>query len=1345
MNSEHGMREPVPAGRTRVLVQAVIGIVILAVFIGLAWYLTSPQFHDWIRDRVVAQLEDMTGGRVEIGKLDWQAWRLHIVADNVTIHGLEAPGQAPYAHVDRIVIGARVLSLLRRQIGLRYLTLEHPVIHLIVYPDGHTNQPRPKAVSSSSTSPVQALFDLQVIHAEVRHGVLIVNDHPIPLDFTADDLSASMAYLRRPQRYNGSINIARLRARFKDLRDFDSAVAADFSLQRDQLDIKSLRLSSGQSFFELTGQARRFDDPQVTANYRGSINLEEMSGVALVPQVRRGVLEFSGSGSFAGSRYSTSGKLALRDVEYRDPAVHVVNLSGGAEFRAENGNIGLPALFVRALGGTAVGSAEIRNWGGDGLHAPEERGSAQLRVTNVSLDRLLQAVSTKSLPLDRFNAVGVVSGVLRPAWRGSISRARVDLTLSVTPPAQAAPGQLPVTASADGSYSLASQQLQLSELSMSGRSVQLRASGTMASRSSLRFGLTAGNIRDVYPLLAAMQTAQTLPSGIEGRGSFLGTLGGRLSAPQLTGRLSLTDFTLPIPLRRPQFLAGAATPAIKQHPSHFDSLIADVEYSPAQLTLSSGVLRRGNEQVNFAASAALTRGRFLETSLLTARLAVRNFSLADLQGLAGFDYPLTGMLNANVQVTGTELDPRGTGRIRVTNATMYGEPFNEIDANLLFAGHEAQANNIVVNHNGARVVGAAAYNVQTRAFRFDFTGTNFNLAQFRQLQTKKVSLAGLMNFTARGSGTPEAPVIDADIHVRNVIMNGENVGAVDFTAVTTAGIMRIQGRSTFHTAELDFSGTVGMRGAFPADLQVRMSRFDIDPVLKMFLKGQVTGHSSIGGIATIAGPLRDPGRLTLRGDIDQMSADIEHLRIQNDGPLRFSIVDNVLRLDQFRLGGEGTALSATGTVALTGTRPMNLRASGHINLQLLQSFNPDLQASGAVDFDLAGGGTLARPTLLGRASIAKGAITDINFPNGLSDINASLVFNQDRMQIQSLTASTGGGSIKFTGFATYGNGLAFNIGAAARDVRLRYPQGVSTNLNADLQLAGTTAASTLSGNVTVTRFSMAPQFDIAYYIARSKQAPTAPNPASPFNNMRVAVHVTSVPDLMVTTSTAKVSGDMDLNVRGTAARPVLLGRINITEGQVTFNGANYQLDRGDITFSNPVRIEPVVDIEVTTRVRDYDVTLGFHGPVDRLSTTYRSDPPLPTADIISLLAFGQTREESATLTAPNPTFTESASNAIIGQALTSTVNSRVQRLFGVSRVKIAPETGGAETNPNARVTIEQQVSRDFTVTYITDLAHSSQQQIIEVEYNYSRNLALRASRDQYGIVAFSVRIRQRKK
>ena len=233
---------------------------------------------------------------------------------------------------------------------------------------------------------------------------------------------------------------------------------------------------------------------------------------------------------------------------------------------------------------------------------------------------------------------------------------------------------------------------------------------------------------------------------------------------------------------------------------------------------------------------------------------------------------------------------------------------------------------------------------------------------------------------------------------------------------------------------------------------------------------------------------------------------------------------------------------------------------------------------------------------------------------------------------------------------------------------------------------------------------------------------------------------------------ARVSGDVDIRLRGTAARPGVLGRVSIAEGDITFNSTTYHLERGDVVFANPVRIEPVVNVEASARVRDYDITLGFHGTPDKLNVTYRSEPPLPSADIIALLAFGRTRQETeaqveqGSQSATSQTFAQTASNAILGEALNAAVSSRVQKLFGISRIKIDPNIGGtgSEGNPNARLTVEQQISKNVTVTYLTNLGQYAQE-VLQVEYNINKNVALVAVRDYTGVLAIDLRIRQRKR
>jgi len=457
--------------------------------------------------------------------------------------------------------------------------------------------------------------------------------------------------------------------------------------------------------------------------------------------------------------------------------------------------------------------------------------------------------------------------------------------------------------------------------------------------------------------------------------------------------------------------------------------------------------------------------------------------------------------------------------------------------------------------------------------------------------------------------------------------------------------------------------------------------------------------------------------------------------------------NQVLTLEQLRLLGEGTDITARGTVQMAGDHELAVRADGRLNLKLMENFSPDLSASGVVNVGINVGGTYARPSLLGKIEVSNASISSIDLPNGFSNMTGALVFNQDRLDVQTLTAQVGGGGVKLTGYVTYTPRLGFNITAQGQDVRLR-PAGISATANSELHLVGTASDALLSGDVTVVKLNVAAGFDFGRYLETSKQATTLPQTNTLLNNVRLDVHVVTTPELQVQSSLAKLAGEADLHLRGTMVRPVVLGRVDIMEGEVSFNGRKYRLERGEVTFTGPTGVKPALDLQATTHVRDYDITLGVNGTPDKLNFTYRSEPPLPSADIVALLALGRTQSESATLSTSSQTaFSQEATNVILNQALNATLNNRAQRLFGISSIKVDPQGLNTETTPTRSapaVTIEQQISNDFTLTYSTEVSQASQQ-VIQAEYNVTRNISIVGLRDQNGVVSFDIRLRQRRK
>jgi translocation and assembly module TamB len=1327
--------------RTYLLLTGLLGLLLSGV---VAWYMTTDSFQGLVRRRLVAELERITGGSVELGGIHTIPFRFQVEIRDLTIHGREAAREVPYAHVDRLVARVKLISALGSEFGFSSLVLDHPVVHIVRYPDGSTNQPAPRVRSAKSS--IEQLFSLSIDQLEVRHGELLWNDERTPFDFIAHDVSADMSYSLLHRRYDGNLLLGKIDTEFEDYRPVAWMAEAHFSFGQDGLEIKSLKATSGRSQLRGSGRLVNFHQPSVVAKYDLSLDLAEASAVARHPEMRHGVLQATGEGSWSSAVFSSSGKLSVKNFDWRDQSIGVHGATLSSAYMVNPHRLVLSELQAKLLGGEINGDAEVTNWLNSpssgklakGKASEEQKGSVRLHLKNLSAAEVATALSSSARPLQRLNLAGTATGSVEARWRGSVRNAETEIALDVAAPVHPTAGQLPVNAHAHAKYRAASGDLEVAEFSASTRTTQVHATGTLSASAALNLSITTVDLREWQPVLADVGYQQ-LPVVLQGHASFHGTATGKLSSIAFAGKLQSEDFDLVIP----------ATSRAPGKQLHCDSLVADVQLSPHVFAAHNGRLHHGGTSVAFDLSVGLQQRQFIDSSPISARVDIRNADVEEILALGGYAFPVSGTADLFVQVEGTKAEPRGDGHVELSDATIRGEPVQHLDSKLAFTRDQVSLDDLHLAYYDAHVTGAGAYTLSTHAFRFNLHGDNFDLARIPPLQSSRVAVDGRMDFTAQASGTLEEPVVNATVRLRDLAFDHELAGDYTFDAVTHGSELHVSGRSQFKTAELNIDGSIQLRGDMTSLLTLHFNRLDVDSVFRTYLRGRVTGHSAVAGDLQLRGPLRQPHALEIIGNFNDFFADVVNIRVRNNGPISFTISNQFLSIQQFHLIGEGTNLSVGGTVRLNGEHELDLRAQGHANLQLIQSFNPDFTTAGEVAVDLMLGGTISKPTTQGRLQITNGSIAYSDLPSALSGINGSAVFNQDRLQIENLTAHVGGGMVTFGGYATaYNRQLNFNLTLQTQDVRLRYPPGVSSMANADLRWAGTSTASVLSGDVTVTKLAVTPGFDFGASLARSAQSSSLPQTNPLLNRIRMDVHIVTTPELQMQTAVVRLSGDADLRLRGTLAKPVLLGRADVTEGEIYFNGTKYRMERGDVVFVNPVTTTPVLDLQASTHVRDYDITVNLNGGIDKLNLTYHSEPPLPVADIISLLALGQTQQQSAQLQQSGQSpFAQQASSAILAEALNSAISNRARSLFGISHIRVDPQGMNTETSPTTSapaVTIEQQVKDNLTLTYTTNVSQTSQQ-IIQAEYNITRNVSLLALRDYNGVISFEVRIRQRKK
>ena len=275
--------------------------------------------------------------------------------------------------------------------------------------------------------------------------------------------------------------------------------------------------------------------------------------------------------------------------------------------------------------------------------------------------------------------------------------------------------------------------------------------------------------------------------------------------------------------------------------------------------------------------------------------------------------------------------------------------------------------------------------------------------------------------------TPQARSIPClfwlGFHLRNLVLGGQPAGSLEVVAHTQGSTAYFTAQNSLATAQFQVKGQTQLHGNFETQANVVLTNLNIAPFLRAFHVQTVTGNSSIGGTINVAGPLREPKQFSGDAEINKFAVTLQGIALQAEGPLRASLHDGVLHLTQAHITGPDTNLSVTGTAALLDDQALAVTGNGTVNMKLAQTFDPDITSSGHVDFNVEANGTLSQPSFSGQMHLTDVALALNDLPNGISKLNGNLIFDQNRLQVQDLIGTTGGGQLKFGGFLAYQQGL----------------------------------------------------------------------------------------------------------------------------------------------------------------------------------------------------------------------------------------------------------------------------------------------------------------------------------
>ena len=1305
---------------------------------------------------------------MHIGRLEVRLWDGSYIVENLRIDGL-VPGSTPFLIAKQITVSMPWRTLFNRRVVFDKIEMTDWRMHVETTPDGRHNFPKftrdgPRGKSQWTTT-------LQYVRA--YRGEFTYQDFGTPWSIVARNLDVTVS--KPASDYRGSAKFTDGLVAIQNYVPFRTDMASSFKIDGGRVIFDRIDLTTEGTHSVLNGDANMSYWPELMMQVKSTIQFPKMRELFFAGDTfsLMGESQFTGTfhlfkepqpnapgqtrtgrelkgefrsatlgvnqyrfGDLHGDVRWTPEALAVTDASatlyggaarftYRMAPLNAKGVTPTARFETDYANVDLTTLsdFLELDGIRLAGRAS----GSNVLEWPlrryrEHTGGGVLRLTPPAETVLM----TRTMPLER-----IVAEETRGEDAGPFSPLTPFEPVSIG-------GEIPYTFGAEWI------DLAPGHVATESTLVEFQGRTKYGDDSRIPFHVSSADWQESDRVFAGILTAfgsRTRAIPISGHGTFDGVMTETFPRPRIEGSFNGEQ------MRAWDVVWGAV---------RGDAVIQNSYVDVKDVTITSG------------ASTIKTAGRFSMGfprrdggEEIDARIEISRRPVADLRHAFNIDdYDVDGTLSGEFHVFGNYLTPLGFGRMEIADAVAYGEPLESASASVRLEGDGARMENVQITKGGGRGTGAAFIGWNgTYSFTFDARGIPVeSVAAGKGLG---LPLAGVLDFTTSGSGSFDAPRYEVKGTLRDLFVADEGIGQVVGDINVNGELMTLRLEAASPRLAVSVAGRIALTPEKDADVTLTVADTSLDPYVRVFLP-QLSPYTTAvaSGSIRVVGELNDIDHLLVDVTVDQVDMRLFDYALRNARPIRLALDRHAVRITDMRLVGQDTQLDLAGLANLHD-ETVNVRLSGDANLAVLQGFVPNIRSTGMAILSAALEGPLKDPIVGGTFEINNGRIRHFSLPHALENINGAVRFDSRGVTLDGLTARLGGGDVRFGGRIDKQGYLPgrLDVTMGGRDMRLRFPEGMRSLVDADLALQGTVDSATLSGQVTVKDAVYTRAFDGGGGLFDlSGGGDSSLNPSAPQSSLpvRFDIRINAPSTLQVQNRSARLVANADLQLRGTLDRPLVFGRVEIERGEAEFEGRRYILTRGTIDFNNPTRIEPFLDIEAETRIRvpgeTYRVTLRATGTVARLTPVFSSDPPLPEPEVLALVFSDVAPEGNVELgqyradTPQQRLLRERAARAVTGR-VSSEVGRVVEQIVGVDTFQITPmlsdpNAQSSRMDPGARVTVGKRLSDRLYLTYSRSLSSATRDEIILLEYDQTDRFSWILSRNEDGTYALDWRARR---
>jgi len=668
----------------------------------------------------------------------------------------------------------------------------------------------------------------------------------------------------------------------------------------------------------------------------------------------------------------------------------------------------------------------------------------------------------------------------------------------------------------------------------------------------------------------------------------------------------------------------------------------------ATLVIAHGTIAARGGSFTVGSTHADIDGSYANAARFDLALSAPHADLADFNDyfddagvLAG-----TGALAVSLHDDGTAL--RAAGHAAIAGLRVRSLPFGMTNAGLamhgaaivLQASTDGPAGRFAAH--GSVVPAAGTFRDALAHARYDGTASiaGVDLGTWLPALGLTYPVQGTLAGSATVDGRAPSLGIGGDLTLNNASVAGYTISHAEAHAATRNGTIALSSATAdLGFAQLDAHGSFALAPAAPLVLDVHAVAADLGVAVHA-LAPQTRPLDLAGAFestAQVRGTLAAP-RLTAGFDVANG---------------RFNAVAIPRVIGEATLDGSAFTLQnadisfARGSASISGEVPLNLAPlalgprGSPVSAELtaedvdLATFGPLFPAGTKTGGRLSGRlgieGTVGRPQLYGSLSLANGSYVSSFERAPVKNLNASLVFAQSSVDLQTFHADLGSGTLDGSGrldlpFAQTPN-LDYAVRLVAKKADFDFPAYGKGQVDGNLAIASGKVRPVVTGSVAVSNATI--PFQTLLSAAEGGGGSHATG-GPPFD-LDFDLAATAGTNVRVRSSIIDIGATGALDLTGSLSAPRLAGTITSTGGTFTTYNHAFRVQRGIVRFVAADGVVPTLDLVATAHVYNPDpdptrniagsanITVTVNGPADGYKVTYTSNPSYSDAQIAALL------------------------------------------------------------------------------------------------------------------------------